>query len=279
MSGEESGQTYDLARQVAIITGGGRGLGRAYAQALTAEGVSVAVTDKTEHDLFETVDLLEQAGGTAIAFTADVTDEHRMVSVVAEVERRLGPVDILVNNAAVLTPLGYDWEVDAEEWWRTFEVNVRGPFLCTKAVLPGMISRHKGRIINISSIAAHTVHPYGTAYAASKATISHMTKQLAAAVKEYGITVFALSPSGPTAMVETLATSPVVSEQLRVSARETLHAGAGLSESIRMLMFMLSGQADRLTGRHLSWWDSPDDVLGRADKIVQADLYTMGLRV
>jgi NAD(P)-dependent dehydrogenase (short-subunit alcohol dehydrogenase family) len=222
---------------------------------------------------------LKHWGGTAIYFPGDVTDISLLKSVLAEVEHQLGPLDILVNNAAVLTPIGYDWEVDAGEWWRTFEINVRGPFLWTQAVLHGMISRKKGRIINVTSVAAHTVHPYGTAYCASKAALSHMTHLLAVAVKEYGISVFALSPSGRTAMTEILATSPKVSEQLRIAASNTINKDVGTAKSVEMLMFLLSGQADILTGRHVSHWDNIDELLRKNDEIVQDDLYTLGLRV
>src|SRR5690349_13997614 len=102
--------TYGLAGQVAVVTGGGRGLGRAFAQALASVGVKVAVTARTEAEVAETVRLIETSGGTAIAFTADVTDRAAMQRVFNAVEQRLGPIDILVNNAAVVTPYGYDWD-------------------------------------------------------------------------------------------------------------------------------------------------------------------------
>jgi NAD(P)-dependent dehydrogenase (short-subunit alcohol dehydrogenase family) len=279
MSKQMNGQTYHFPNQVAMITGGGRGLGRAFAQALATAGAKVAVTARTESELKTTVQLIEETGGTAIYFPADVTDGLLISSIIAEVEHRFGPLDILVNNAGVLTPLGYDWEIDANEWWRTFEINVRGPFLWSQAVLPGMIARKKGKIVNITSIAAHTVHPYGTAYSASKAALSHMTNLLAAAAKEHGICVFALSPGGPSAMGEILATSSKVSGELRATARETMRTGSGLAESVEMLMFLLSGQADILTGRHISFWDSADELIRRSDEILRDDLYKLGLRV
>jgi 3-oxoacyl-[acyl-carrier protein] reductase len=272
-------QPFNLSNQVAIVTGGGRGLGRAFARALASVDAKVVVISRSEDELKTTVQLIESEGGTSIYYLADVTDESAMKEIVADIERRFSPIDILVNNAAVLTPLGFDWEVDAEEWWRTFEVNVRGPFLCTQAVLPGMMKRRKGKIINISSLAAHTVHPYGTAYCASKAALSHMTHLFAKAAKEYGISVFALSPGGPSAMSELLATSPIVPEGMRENSRKTLQDGGGLQKSVEMLLFILSGKADFLTGRHVSWWDNPEELLQRGDEIIQNDLYTLGLRV
>jgi NAD(P)-dependent dehydrogenase (short-subunit alcohol dehydrogenase family) len=279
MNEEAVGRTYDFTDQVVLITGGGRGLGRAFAQSLADAQANVIVTARSEDELKTTVQIIKEKGGTAICFQADVTDRSRMTSIVMEVERQFGHVDILINNAAVLTPLGFDWEVDAEEWWRTFEINVRGPFICTQAVLPGMMARRKGKIINITSVAAHTVHPYGTAYCASKAALSHMTHLFAESAREYDISVFALSPGGPTAMVEILATSPIVSQELSESARATLRDGSGVKESVEMLMFLLSGKADALTGRHISFWDSKDELLRRSDEIITNDLYTLGLRV
>ena len=279
MTKQMNNPTYNISDQVAIITGGGRGLGRAFARALAAAGAKVVVISRAEEELKTIVQLIEGDGGIAVYYPGDVTDSSRMSTIFAEVEHRFGAIDILVNNAGVLTPLGYDWEVDADEWWRTFEINVRGPFLCTQAVLPGMMMRKRGRIVNISSVAAHTVHPYGTAYCASKAALSHMTHLFAESVKEFGICVFALSPGGPSGMTEMLATSPIVPEEMRAISRQTLQDGGGLEKSVETLMYLLSGQADELTGRHISWWDNIEELLQRSEEIVQNDLYTLGLRV
>lgn len=282
MSNNASSRTDQLCDQVAIVTGSGRGLGRAFAQALANAGCLVAITARTETELNETERLITESGGTALPFIADVTDQPAMEEVVAQVKHQLGKVDILVNNAAVLPPLGLDWEVDAEAWWRTMEINVRGPFLCTQIVLPGMMARGKGRIINVTSVAAHeyapNMFPYGTAYCTSKTALSRMTNLLAQAVEEHGITVFALAPSGPSAMVETLATSPNVPEEMNAHFRNALEAVHQTEESVQMLLFLLSGQADKLTGRHISHTDSIDDLLQRTDEILRDDLYTLGLR-
>lgn len=271
-------KTAGLGGQVAIVTGGGRGLGRAFAQALATAGAVVAITARTEAELQETVTLIEETGGRVAAFTADVTDRAAMAGVVDEVETRFGAIDILVNNAAVITPLGYDWEVDLDEWWRTMEINVRGPFLCTQLVLPGMMARRRGRIVNVTSGAAYGVNPYGTAYCTSKAALSQLTNLLAAGVKEYGISVFALAPGGPTAMIEILATSPNVPEKVNAHFREAMADVERMQESVQMFMFLLSGQADSLTGRHISYADSMDELLHRSTDIVAQDLYTLRRR-
>ena len=180
----------------------------------------------------------------------------------------------------MITPVGNDWEIDAEEWWRLFEINVRGPYIVYRAVLPGMMARRRGRIVNVSSTAAHIIAPYASAYCASKAALSHLTVQQAAAVKEYGIHVFALSPRGSTSITDILTASPNIPESAREYFRQRLETGSEQTDmSAAMLLFMVSGQADALTGRHIPFCASRDDLLRRTSEIVQDDLYVLRLRV
>ncbi len=131
----------DLSGRVAIVTGGGRGIGRLVAEALAAAGAAVAVTARSEDQLAETVASIASAGGTAIALPGDVTDPEYVTAAVHLVERLLGPIDLLINNAGIAGPIGPVWEVDAGEWWRTFGVNLQGVFLFAHAVLPGMVTQ------------------------------------------------------------------------------------------------------------------------------------------
>ncbi len=269
----------DLTGQVALITGGGRGLGRAFAVGLAQAGASVGITARTQSEIDETAKLVEASGGQAIAFSADVTDKVAMEKVVASLEERFGPVDILVNNAGVITPLGNDWEMDADEWWQSFTINVNGPYICIRAVMLSMIARGKGRIINITSICGHTVQPSATAYSASKAAISHFTNCLAPALKDHGIGVFALAPAGPTTMHELLANEPTRSPEMRERSRLIMEEGQHMMDSsVRMLMYLVSGKGDSLSGRHISWDDSVDELTSRADEIEKEDLYVLRLR-
>ena len=269
----------DLTGQVALITGGGRGLGRAFAVGLAKAGASVGITARTQSEIDETAKLVEASGGQAIAFSADVTDKIGMGKVVASLEERFGPVDILVNNAGMITPLGNDWELDADEWWQTLTINVNGPYICIRAVMPSMMARRRGRIINITSMGAHTVHPYGTAYCASKAALSHFTNCLAPALKEHGIGVFALAPMGPTTMQELLANEPTRSPEMRERSRLLMEEGQHMMDSsVRMLMYLVSGKGDSLSGRHISWDDPEDELTSRADEIEKEDLYVLRLR-
>jgi NAD(P)-dependent dehydrogenase (short-subunit alcohol dehydrogenase family) len=134
----------------------------------------VAVTARTAAQLAETVQLIEHTGGCALAIPGDVSVPDAVTHVVTTTEQQLGPVDLLVNNAGFHVPasLGYDWEVDPDAWWHTFEINLRGPFLCARAVLPSMIQRHRGRIVNVSSHAAIRPRPLLDALCTSKAALT-----------------------------------------------------------------------------------------------------------
>src|SRR5260221_299987 len=152
-----------LSGQVAVVTGGGRGIGRAIAMGLATAGACTAVLSRSEAELEETVQSIQQAGGQAQAFVTDVTDVLTVRTAIAEIERSLGPVDLLVNNAATGGPIGPFWETDTDQWWQALEVNLRGPVHCSRAVLPAMVARRQGRIVNIASTAIPI--PYFSCYA------------------------------------------------------------------------------------------------------------------
>src|SRR5438067_926834 len=148
----ESEMPTRLDSEVAIVTGGGRGIGRAIAGELAAAGARVAVVARSADEVAEMGE---------------------------EVERRMGPVDLLVNSGAAGSVPGPAWEVDPDAWWRGVEVNVRGSFLATRAVLPGMVARGRGRVVNVASLQAVRPYPYGSGYGASKAAVLRFTDSLA----------------------------------------------------------------------------------------------------
>ena len=132
MNSNDTGQEIDLGGQVAIVTGGGRGIGRAMAQALAQAGAAVAEVARSEDQLTETVALIKGAGGRAIALPADVTDQQAVEHMVAETERQLGPVDLLVNNAGGGGQVGPFWEIEPDRWWRCEVLDCRKEGICAK---------------------------------------------------------------------------------------------------------------------------------------------------
>jgi len=271
----------DLAGQVALVTGAGGGLGRAFALALARAGAQVALTARTAEPLAETAELVGRGGGRALAIPGDVTAPDAVTRVVNTAESQLGPIDILVNNAGVMGPLGYDWHAEPEDWWRTFEVNVLGSFRCAREVLAGMAARRRGRIVNVSSGAAFNRLPRMAAYCATKAAVAQWTKILAEDTRAHGIAVFAFHPGAVrTSMVTVLTESPDVPTELGDMFRALLNQGRDtpIERCAQMLLFLVSGRADALSGRFIRAQDNEDELTRRAEEIQRNDLHTVTLR-
>jgi NAD(P)-dependent dehydrogenase (short-subunit alcohol dehydrogenase family) len=188
-----------LDGRVAIITGCGRGFGEAIAYLFAREGAKVSICDIIPlRELEEEIgSRIEAAGGEVLCLQADVSNEEQVDAMVEETIERYGTVDILVNNVGIAGPTEDCWEINLAEWNRTLAVNLGGTFLCAKAVLPEMIRKKRGRIINISSITGKTPLPQRTVYATSKMGIIGFTRTLATEVGRYNITVNAICPGNP----------------------------------------------------------------------------------
>ena len=228
----------------------------------------------------ETARLIQEQGGRAAAYELDVTDPAAVEQVVAATQRDLGPIDLLVNNAGVMAPVGPDWLVDRAAWWQTFEINVLGSFLCAQAVLPTMIARGHGRIINISSPAAGGASGYGSAYNASKAALTNWSENLAQTVRAHGISVFAYAPGFVRSdMTEYLAYSPAVQQWFGDFFQKIFDEGNDTPLELTLAVFMLlaSGQADALSGRHIADTDVPAQLLRNLEQIRQDNLYLLRL--
>jgi NAD(P)-dependent dehydrogenase (short-subunit alcohol dehydrogenase family) len=274
-------QQLDLTGQVALVTGGGDGLGRAFALALARAGARVALTARRAEPLTETAVLVRRSGGRALAIPGDVTVSDAVTRVVSAAESQLGPIDILVNSAGAVGPLGYDWQVDPEDWWRTFEANVLGSFRCAREVLARMVTRKRGRIVNVSSGAGFNRLPQMSAYCASKAAVTQWTKILAEDTRAHGIAVFAFHPGVVrTPMLASLTESPDVPNEVgdRFRAFVSQRRDTPIERCTEMLLFLVSGRADKLSGRFIRAQDNEEELQRRAEEIQRDDLHTVTLR-
>jgi 3-oxoacyl-[acyl-carrier protein] reductase len=246
----------ELHGQIALVTGGGRGIGRNIAVELASAGASVIVTGRTREEV-EAV--AEEIGGRAL-----VGDSSRR----ADVGRwfsEAGDLDLLVANAGISIDEDTAWEVEPDDWWHVFEVNVLGVYLCCRAVIPRMLERGGGRIVNVASGAAYLPGSKSTAYSASKAAVHRFSETLANQLESTALRVFSISPG-----------------LVRTSMTDDFGDDAPWTPpelAPRLVRAIASGKLDRLAGRYLhAEHDDVDDIAARADEIVANDLNAIRLR-
>lgn len=273
-----------LAGSVALVTGGGRGIGQVLALALAGAGAAVGLIARSPDQLAESVHMIEAAGGVTAAASADLSDPEAATTAVDKLRHELGPVDVLVNNAGISGPAGPAWEVPEQDWWRTVEVNLRSVELCSRLVLPEMVARRGGRIVNVTSQAGVFRWPLASAYSVSKAAVVKFTENLGAETRRHGISVFSVHPGilaiglGEPALTNS---APADSPQgrLRDWGRQETAAGRGAQphQIAELLLRIATGEVDRLSGRHLSVHDDLDMLLSRTEDVLRDDLYVLRL--
>lgn len=268
-----------LKGQVAVVTGGSRGIGRVYAEVLATAGAKVGVFARSRAALNGAVSAIRDSGGEAVGVEVDVVDVNAVRTGFARVEETFGQLDLLVNNAGASGPIGPAWEVDAESWWQAVESHVRGTFLCTQAALRQMTPRGRGRIVNIVSNAGAHRWPTVSAYSVAKAAQIKFTENVAVEAQSTGVKLFALHPGLVTdvgmtrdaldhqAMAGT-AQAKLVAWVVREQAQgRTVDAARGAA----CLLALASGRYDQLNGRYITVHDDLDHLAAQAETVEQSD--------
>lgn len=243
------GDYMRLKNQVALITGAGRGIGRAIALAYAKEGAKLALAARTVAELEDTAKQAEALGAATFVVPADVSDEPQVNGMVQSTLEHFSKLDILVNNAGLPGPVGPLWENDVAYWIRTIEVNITGIFLCCRAVLPGMLATNRGKIINIYGGRGRNVSSYG----ASKVAVADLTETLSLELEGTNIQVNALSPGSIHTRMweETRDAAEAIgdTELYEYGVRVTAGGGAPIERAAELAVFLASEASGRLSGR------------------------------
>jgi len=271
-----------LEGRTAIVTGSGRGIGRALALEFARQGASVVCCARTEDEINETVDHVRKDGGTALAIKADITERDQIGKVVGAALKEYGQIDVLFNNAGSFRSIGALWEVDPDAWWRDVEVNLRGPMLCCQAVLPHMISQDEGVIINMNGGGSTSPLAGGSGYGCSKAALIRLTDTLATELAQIGssVLVFGMGPGlVRTEMTELQVETPEGRKWIPGTG-EAFEAGNTRppEDCARDTVQLLRVACKELSGRIFGVGADFDDIERRAPSIADQDLYQMRFR-
>lgn len=250
-----------LKNKVALITGSGRGIGRAIAKLFAEEGASVFLTARTEKELAETARQIALVAGAAGYLTADLAREHHCERVFAAARESFGRVDILVNNAGHYGPVLPVEEYPLTEFDKVISVHLRAAFVLSKLVLPEMYARKSGVILNMSSISAKAAHGWGSAYAAAKAGMLGLTRVMAAEAARQGVRVNAICPGPVTETVMSRELGKALAERLGVSPDQQLKGflssllqgrGQTAAEIAQTALFLCSDMSSAMVGQAMN---------------------------
>lgn len=248
-----------LESQAAIVTGGGHGIGKAIAIALAREGAAVLICGRNEEKLSGTAREIRELGFRATALVCDVSRESEVRHLVETTVQEFGKVDLLVNNAGIVGPTKPVVNVTLAEWDETMAVNLSSAFLCARAVLPGMMERRRGKIVNISSVAGRMAYSFRAPYAVSKWGMIGLTRTLAQEVGPHNIQVNAILP-GPTAgerMQRVIASRAAELARSTTDVEEEYVSGTALKRMVdpahvaATVVFLASSEGDSITGQSI----------------------------
>jgi len=266
-----------------LITGASRGLGRAIARAFWKDGANVIITARSENDLkllqrelrssakpYQQVDLI----------VADLSSATAITDLVAQARRACDHIDVLVNNAAVVGPIGTAWEVDWESWIFTLNVNLLAPVQLCRLCIPWMKERGKGKIINISGGGATGPRPRFSPYATAKAGLVRFTETLAMELKEFNIQVNAVAPG---IMNSEMTAAVLAAGKERAGEKEYANAAAqriaikdNAEKAARLCVYLTSSFGDSITGKLISAvWDSWENLTDHSEELAKSDIYTL----
>ncbi len=261
---------------VALVTGAGRGIGRATAIALAEAGFAVGLVGRTRQDLEQTAALIDERGADQRVAVADVTDRQSVHRAVSDIETHLSSVDVLVNNAGSMSAIGPIWEVDPDDWWTDVQTSLLGAFVCCRALVPGMIERRRGRIVNLTSYVAVRPSPYLSGYAAAKAGLASLTEALAASLEPHGVCAFAVAPGFTDTELTRAARQSNAGAQWLPGFGEGRVVGA--DRSAALITWLAEGFGDALNGRFLHTLDDVESIVERIDEVRQKELYAPRIR-
>jgi NAD(P)-dependent dehydrogenase (short-subunit alcohol dehydrogenase family) len=256
-----------LSGQVVLVTGANRGIGKQLSADLAAAGATVVLSARNAASLDAITKQIETAGGQCDRVNLDVTQEEMVTSVVDDIVSRHGRIDLLVNNAGIGAGSKYPWDLPVDEWWAVQEVNVRGVYLCTQAVMRHMIQQKSGRIIDVGSLIGANPSPAAAPYSVSKAALFRWNSCLAEAAKEFGVSVFIISPG----LVATDMTNRPQFDNIPADQ------WVPIEKSGELVVALASGVADRLAGRFIHALDDLDTLIAHADEIIENNLQSLSM--
>jgi NAD(P)-dependent dehydrogenase (short-subunit alcohol dehydrogenase family) len=249
-----------LEGKIALVTGAAGGMGSACALAYAREGADLALVDLNESGLEKVAGQIRKLGGEALSILTNVADPSAVQGAVEEAIQDFGRIDILANIAGHQGPGSPVWEVDPDAWRRTLDVNLWGPFLFCRFVLPHMVKQRSGKVIVVTSGAGDNPMPFFCGYAASKAGANHFVRTIAQELKPYGITVNAMGVRGVTPMWrDVLEAGPgggTTTEMIRAQVKDGMDPK--VEENIPVFLFLASEQSDHVTGQYIEANSLPD---------------------
>jgi 3-oxoacyl-[acyl-carrier protein] reductase len=272
----------DLKGKTAIVTGSGRGIGRAIAREFARQGANVVCCARREGDVKETLGLIHGEGGAGLAVKADVTDKFDVARLVSTAIETYGHVDVLFNNAASFKAYGALWEFDADAWWGDITTNVLGPMLCSRAVLPSMMERDSGVIINMNGGGAVVPLPGGSGYGSSKACLMRLTEAWAKELEraKSRVMILAIGPGFVHTDTTHLQTTDPLAVKWIPSSKQAIEAGETRppEDCAKATVRMLQHLSPEMNGRIFEVDTDFERIAAESHRIKEQDLYVMRLK-